>query len=163
MLRVSLRGGVNKYIGTGAKMLVIGAFEHSTGLEQALAVLEAGGIDRRRMMVVVMDGTLAVPNAPDRFSKGVEIGLAVATALSVVGTSVGFVLPLGPIFSGLLFALTGFIVSFGLYLLIKKPGSPPRTKAPEVTVVVECSADESALVINTMLQYGVLAVGSARR
>jgi len=145
-------------------MLVIGNFEHSIELEQVLAILENGGISRQRFLVISMDtdppSALQYLGSPlDRHSRGVEAGMAVATAASVVGTSCGFILAWGPIFCGLAAALIGFVVGFGLYRLLNKGTHPKPEKLPEVTVIIQCLEDQSALIIDTMWQYRALSVG----
>ena len=86
--------------------------------------------------------------------------MACATASSVVGTSVGFILKWGPIFWGLLFALIGFTIGFGIYLLVKK-GTYRNlpNKLPEITVIVQCEEEKSIIVIENMWKHRVLMVG----
>lgn len=146
-------------------MLIIGTFEHSLDLEQALAIMEHSGISRKYILVVPMEIDPKTPtqfysNEHERYSKGIEVGIACATASSVVGTSVGFILALGPVFWGLTAALIGFTIGFGIYLLVKK-GNPRHLpkKLPEITVIVQCSEDQSLLIKETMWRYRVLTVG----
>ncbi|MCX7749580.1 MAG: hypothetical protein N2645_22195 [Clostridia bacterium] len=146
-------------------MLIIGTFEHSIELEQALAELEHSGILRSHILVVPMD---IYPITSDRFmnksndfyNKGIEVGMACATACSVVGVSIGFILSLGPIFWGLATAFTAFMIGFGLYCLFNKNTHRhlPK-KLPEVTVVVQCQANQSIPVEEIMWKYRVLTVG----
>jgi hypothetical protein len=148
-------------------LLIIGTFEHSIELEQVLAVLEHSGIYRNHILVVPMD---TAPKSPiqfidkigDLYPKGIEIGIACATACSVVGTSVGFIFKWGPIFWGLIAALMGFTIGFGLYLLLNRGTYRhlPK-KLPEITVIVQCPENQSVLVMETMWEYRVLSVGQA--
>lgn len=146
-------------------MLIIGTFENSIELEQALAVLEHHGISEKQMLVVPMDTDPIVPNqyigrSRDVYYKSVEVGMAGATLASIFGASAGFALKWGPIFWGLIAAFTGFSTGFGIYFLINR-GKHRRLpqKLPEVTVIVQCSEDQSALVKETMWHYRVLTVG----
>lgn len=146
-------------------MLVLGTFEHSLELEQALGVIEQNGIPRRHILVVSMDIDRENPwktinKTRDMYNKAVEIGIAFATACSVIGTSIGFALTLGPVIWGLAAAIGGFILSFSLYVLIKK-GTPMKLpgKLAEVTVIVQCTEDQVSLVRDTMWKYRALTVG----
>ena len=148
-------------------MLVIGTFEHSIELEQVLAVLEHRGISRKHIMVVPMDtdpktSTLFTGKSQDFYYKGIEVGVACATASSVIGTSIGFILALGPVFWGLAAALMGFAIGFGIYAFARK-GNLRRLpkKLPEITVIVQCMEEQSLLVEETMWKYSVLTVGRA--
>lgn len=88
------------------------------------------------------------------------MGIACATASCVIGTSVGFILALGPVFWGLTAAFVGFVIGFGTYLLVRK-GSHRHLpkKLPEITVIVQCSEEQSIVVMETMWRYSVLTVG----
>ncbi|MDR3562096.1 MAG: hypothetical protein P4N59_11770 [Negativicutes bacterium] len=147
-------------------MLVIGTFEHSLELEQVLAILENDGIPRQCFLVIPMDtdppSALQYLRSPtDRYSRGVEAGMACATAGSVVGTCFGFILAWGPIFCGLAAALACFAVGFCLYRLINKGTRPKPEKLPEVTAIIQSHENQSTLIINTMWQYRALSVGRA--
>lgn len=146
-------------------MLVIGTFEHSIELEQVLAKLEQTGIPRNRIMVVPMDIFPQPPlhfmnRMPDLYTKGMEVGMACATASTIIGISVGFILEWGPIIWGPLAAVIGFAVAFGGYLLIHR-GSYRRLpgQLPEITAIVQCPEDKITVVMKTMWEYSALTVG----
>ena len=149
------------------KLLVFGNFEHSLELEQALAVLEQNGVSRRHIMVVQMETDPKSPlqyigKSRDRYYKGIEVGMACATASAVVGISIGFVLTWGPILWALICAFVGFTIGFGIYLLANKNNYRhlPK-KLPEVTVIVQCPEAQSERVMEIMWKYSVLTVGRA--
>lgn len=102
-----------------------------------------------------------ISKAKDLYYKGIEVGMACATAFSVIGTSAGFILVWGPIIWGLLAAFIGFIFGFGIYLLAKKftryRQLPKRL--PEVIVIVQCEQEQYKLVSETMWKYRALTVG----
>lgn len=104
--------------------------------------------------------TLFISKARDLYYKGIEVGMACGTAASVVGTSVGFILTLGPIFWGLAAGFIGFAIGFGLYIFTKKGSHRhlPKTLS-EITVIVQCTEEQSNLVTETMWKYRVLTVG----
>lgn len=148
-------------------MLIIGTFEHSIELEQALGELEHNGIPRSHILVVLMD---AHPNISGRFinksndfySKGIEVGLASGTALSVVGTSMGFILKWGPIIWGLISAGIGFFTGLSLYALANRNTHRhlPK-KINEVTVIVQCGESQSLEIMEIFRRYRVLTVGQS--
>lgn len=147
-------------------MLVIGTFEHSIELEQALAILEHSGISRDHILVAFMDSEPASPfylmrKQHDIRSKGFEAGISFATGSAVIGASVGFILTWGPIIWGLIAALIGFIVGFGLYFIIKKGDSRSRfpKKLPEVTIMIQCTGEQSNDIKEIMWNYRALTVG----
>ncbi len=146
-------------------MLIIGTFEHSIELEQALAVLEHNGIPRKQILLIPMETAPAASfryaeNPLDIYYKSFEFGVACATLASVFGASVGFILTWGPILWGLIASFSGFAAGFGIYFLInKRLHSPKKKKLPEVAVIVQCSESESAFVEETMWNYRVLTVG----
>lgn len=88
--------------------------------------------------------------------------MACATASSVIGISIGFVLRWGPILWALIFALIGFAIAFGIFMLTNKDNHRhlPK-KLPEITVIVQCLEDQSILVMETMWKYRVITVGRA--
>ncbi len=148
-------------------MLLAGAFEHSIDLELAFAALENRGIPRKQILVIPMDlkpgpSVFSTSKSGDLRTKAVETGIACATASSVVGTSVGFVLVPGPIFCGLIAAFAGFGIGYAIYMLTNRNTyrQLPR-KLPEIIVMVQCDENQSGWVKETLWQYGALTVGQA--
>lgn len=149
-------------------MLVIGTFEHSLELEQALACIENNNITQEKIMVVCMDlnpenSQLLIAKSRDFINKCIEIGMVCATAISVVGTSLGFILTWGPIFWGLAFAFIGFCLGFTAYFFIKKRNyrHVPK-KLPEIVVIVQCFEEQSVFVMQTMWKFKALTVGKVQ-
>jgi hypothetical protein len=147
-------------------MIVIGTFQHSIELEQALHQLEQLGISGHHLLVVAMDGDKRdlgadKPSADNLKSKGVEVGFAVATGLSVIGTSVGFTLPWGPVISGLVSAIAGFCLGFGIHSLMSVKGKPSLKIKPEVIVIAQCQSDQSESVQKSMWMNRAITVGIA--
>ncbi|HZG15299.1 MAG TPA: hypothetical protein VE710_09785 [Candidatus Bathyarchaeia archaeon] len=147
-------------------MLIIGTFQQSIELEQALSVIENSGVPRDHIMVIAMD---AKPDAPfqlmtkshDPYSKAVEVGFATATATTVIGTSFGFILAWGPILCGLIAAIIGFVLGFGVYSMVEKKRSSPKLsqKLPEITVIIQCAEEQSHHIREIMWSYRALTVG----
>jgi hypothetical protein len=146
-------------------LLIIGTFEHSIELEQALTLLEANGIARNKILAVPMDTDpqSSIPSmhkSPDLHTKGIEVGIACAAGSSVIGIGVGFILTWGPIFWGLIAAFIGFVIGYGVYHQISKTPHPSLPKKlPEVTIIVQCQKDQSGFVIETMWNHHSLTVG----
>lgn len=148
-------------------MIIIGTFQHSIELEQALAMLEKIGVSPNHLLVVCMDSDSKDFSSDKKqiaegsYSKGIETGIACATALSVIGTSMGFILPWGPIFCGLIASIIGFFLGFGIYVVIQKPITRRTKKKPEVTVIVQCNADQSDQIRKVMWTSHALSIGLA--
>lgn len=146
-------------------MIAVGMFRHSFELERALSGLERSGIPSHQILVVFMD---RAPQGPPRQKQpgelqtnSVEVGMACATGLSVIGASVGFILPWGPVLCGLASAFAGFGIGSGLYRFIRrKDGHPSPTGAlPELTVIVQCREDQYSRVQDIMWSHQALTVG----
>jgi len=94
----------------------------------------------------------------------IDLGMALATAFSVVGASIGFILAWGPIYWGLIAAGTGFILGVGIKLfylmVVRKEKRPLRGRHAEVILVVDCD-DESAELVEGVL-WDHLALGVAK-
>lgn len=147
-------------------MLVTGVFEHSIELEQVLAVVERSGIVRQHILVISMETSpmtaLYMENLPAHYSRGVETGMAFATAGAVVGTSVGFMFTWGPIFWGVTVSVICFFLGFGLHRLLQaKPGTRSGGRLPEVTVIIQCTEAQAADIVKLLWQYGSISVGCA--
>lgn len=132
-------------------MHVIASFEHSIYLELAITALEEAGIPKEHIYAVSLQGR---PNKPKMFdtihrSDGVSLfdaGTALATALTVIGSSYGFILKGGAILWGLIGAVMGFTI--GVLIDIahkkkKKANLPSRDKITEVIVLVACIKEET--------------------
>lgn len=146
-------------------MLIAGTFEHSLELEEALISLENMGILRQSIMVIPMDTESASDmesstKSRNPIHKAIEIGMAFATAFSVIGTGTGFRFKWGPIFGGWIFAIVAFMVSFSLCLFISKQntGKLPK-KLPEVTVLIQCHNNQTSMVTGIMWKSNAITVG----
>lgn len=150
-------------------MIIIGTFKHSIELEHALIQLESIGIPRERLLVVCMDKESKTFRSDQQkkensLTTGIEIGMACATAMSVIGTSLGFVWTWGPVIWGLMAALIGFCLGFGFHALFaknhKRNNRYNRHKA-EVTVIVQCPASHADEVQQVMWTNQAMTVGLA--
>jgi hypothetical protein len=131
-------------------MQVFSIFEHSPSIELAITKLEQEGVEKRNIFVVPIEESnesLKVFDSihdADGFSF-LDKSLALAVALGVVGTSLGFTLEWGPIIWGLIAAFVGFSIGFIWDMcLIKFTKSSKRTERkilPVVILIVECEKD----------------------
>jgi hypothetical protein len=155
-------------------MVVIGSFIQSTELELVLSVLEHHGVPADRIAVIPMHGFESVKASESAKTgtvneKAFEISIACATALGVVGTSMGFGLKLGPLMWGVIFAFGGMAAAFFISKAImgRKQRSIIGRKLkkrsnlqPEITVLVQCEKELAEWIGQTMLQYNALAIGA---
>ncbi|WP_051250389.1 hypothetical protein [Paenibacillus harenae] len=156
-------------------MLIVGVFAHCTELELALSLLEHNGIKQSWIMVVPMDRS---QDAKSTFSPRIasdaemafEIGMAGGTAFSVVGVSLGFSLYLGPLLWGVIFAVIGFLLAFGITLLVKRKKSArfgskyvrnknKKANQPEITVLIQCEKERAGKVSQILWEHEAIAVG----
>ncbi|MDQ0902666.1 hypothetical protein [Paenibacillus sp. V4I7] len=133
-------------------MHVIASFEHSIYLELAITALEEAGIPKEHIYAVSLQGR---PNKPKMFdtihrSDGVSLfdaGTALATALTVIGSSYGFILKGGAILWGFIGAVVGFTIGVLIDIAHKKRKKanllPSRDKMTEVIVLVACEKEET--------------------
>ncbi|MBO9599079.1 MAG: hypothetical protein J7559_14830 [Cohnella sp.] len=148
-------------------MLVIGTFPNDTRVLQAVLTLEKSGVGKDRLLVVPMDHSPDSANAhreirnPISGHKSVEFGFAGATALSVIGISRGFILEWGPIVWGLISAACGFVLGFGIHKWweSRRLSVVRRKKSSNLTVLVECEADERTLIVDVLWNHDAVAVG----
>ncbi|MDQ0902562.1 hypothetical protein [Paenibacillus sp. V4I7] len=150
---------------------IVGTFEHSTELEQALSIIEHSGIHSSRIIPILMDidadkSLSIVDQRFDKTAKAVEIGLASATACGVFGISVGFILAWGPIIWGIISGIGGFLLGFSIGLVLKNKHrfyNKPNI-LPEVTVLVQYElAEDEALIKQTFWKYKALTVGKIEK
>ncbi|KOP71703.1 hypothetical protein ACFFHH_14625 [Cytobacillus solani] len=148
-------------------MIIIGMFEQSIELEQALTVLENSSISRDQILVVFMDDKPSPIQISGRtqniHSNAFEIGMASATGCAVIGASVGFTLYLGPIICGLLGALIGFTIGYALYYFPNKSKAQSKKtkKIPEVAVIIQCAKSQLSFIEDILWKYQAITVGKS--
>lgn len=148
-------------------MIIIGTFEQSIELEQALTALESSSISKEQILVIFMDDKPSPIQIPGRtqnlHSNAFEIGMASATGCAVIGASVGFTLYLGPIICGLIGAGIGFAIGYILYLFPNKnkPYLKKMKKQPEVAVIIQCAKSQFPFIEDTLWKYQAITVGKS--
>jgi len=91
----------------------------------AISTLEKKGVKKEAIYAVPLDNRMEERKLFDGIhtSDGtslIDIGVALATAFSVIGTSIGFELNWGPIYWGLITSLIGFVIGVAIRLFMEK-------------------------------------------
>jgi hypothetical protein len=153
----------------GESMHVISSFDHSIYLELAITALIEEGIPKEDIFAVPLDKKKEKPKMFDTIhsSDGVSLfdtGIALGTALAVIGSSYGFILNGGPILWGVIGAVTGFFIGFVIDVLYRgpKPNNAKKGINTEVFVIVNCNKQQVSMVetiLWTHSAFGVAKVG----
>lgn len=150
-------------------MQVFSTFEQSSYLELAISLLEQKGIKQEDIFAVPLHNRQEERKIFDTLHRSdgislIDIGMALATAFSVVGASIGFILAWGPIYWGLIGAFVGFLLGLGIKLfiikIVKKKQRLLRGKHAEVILIVECEDKKVELVEEILWKN--LAIGVAK-
>ncbi|MEW9053102.1 MAG: hypothetical protein AB2392_18225 [Neobacillus sp.] len=150
-------------------MQVFSTFEHSSYLELAITALENVGVEKESILAVPLINRVEERRLFDTLHRadGISLfdkGAAIGTALSVVGASVGFVLEWGPVYWGIIGAVSGFILGFIIdYIIFKVVHKRKRAligKHSEIVLVVECSMELVDKVEEVLWEH--LAIGVAK-
>ncbi|MFC3882107.1 hypothetical protein ACFOU2_00645 [Bacillus songklensis] len=150
-------------------MQVFSTFDESTYLELAISSLEQKGIKKEDIFAVPLHNRQEERKIFDTLHRSdgislIDIAMALATAFSVIGASVGFILAWGPIYWGLIGAFIGFILGLGIKLfmvkVVRKQRTPLRGKSAEVILIVDCDDTKAELVEGILWEH--LAMGVAK-
>jgi hypothetical protein len=152
-------------------MYVIATFEHSFQLEVALYKLETNGIDRDHIFIVSLAPKLGQKQLFETIHRSDGISIItvpsiMSTALSVLGTIYGFLLPWGPIIWGIMGIVVGWTVGLAVNILVyKKRMRRKKLKgaASEVVVMIECKDDQQAFVTNALYDHDAIGIGKVQR
>ncbi|WP_174612830.1 hypothetical protein [Virgibacillus ihumii] len=152
-------------------MQVFSTFNHSIYLEMAISTLEKRGITRESIYAIPLDNRAEDRKMFDSIhtSDGtslIDIGAALATGFSVVGTSIGFELAWGPIWWGLIFGAIGFALGFAIRLftekIIKKRKRLLKGKNSEMILIIDCGEEQGQLVEEILWEHLALGVGMVK-
>lgn len=142
-------------------------FENNAFLELAISTLEKKGINRENIFVVPLDNRKESRKLFDTLHRSdgtslIDIGLAIATAFSVIGASIGFELAWGPIYWGLIGAFVGFVVGVVIRLfteiILKKKKRRLQGKHSEIILIVDCKDGLAEFVENVLWNHYALGV-----
>ncbi|MDR6121337.1 hypothetical protein QFZ87_000934 [Bacillus sp. SLBN-46] len=150
-------------------MQVFSTFETTGYLELAISTLEKKGIKRESIYVVPLDNRTEDRRLFDSIHRSdgttlIDIGMALATAFSVIGASIGFKLSWGPIYWGLIGAVVGFVVGLAIRLFIemvlKKRKRVLKGKHSEIIVIIDCEESQSETIESIL--WNNFAIGVAQ-
>nr|WP_203226050.1 hypothetical protein [Bacillus kwashiorkori] len=150
-------------------MRVFSSFETTSYLEMAMSTLEKKGIRKENIFVVPLDKRKEDRKVFDTLHRSdgttlIDIGMALATAFSVIGASIGFKLAWGPIYWGLIGAIAGFVLGFAIRLfmelVLKKKKRRLKGKHSEIILIIDCEESQAELVENILWNH--FAIGVAR-
>jgi hypothetical protein len=147
-------------------------FDSSIYLELAISKLEEQGIEKENIFAVPLDSRKKSVQLLEKIHRAdstslIDIGMVLAVAFSVVGTSIGFQLAWGPIIWGLLSALLGFLVGIGIRLLIEMvhmKRKTPQKRNLEIILIIDCTAYQADKVESILWEHfanGVAKVGDS--
>ncbi|WP_166239040.1 hypothetical protein [Paenibacillus turpanensis] len=152
-------------------MQVFSTFEYSPYLELAISLLEEKGIQKEKIFAVPLDNRLEQRRLFDSLHRSdgvslIDIAMALASAFSVIGASVGFILAWGPIYWGLIGAFIGFLLGFVIkyiYLkVVKRNQRLLRGKHSELILIVECEESLAEMVESLLWDHQALGVAKIK-
>ncbi|MBU8756811.1 hypothetical protein KM927_25370 [Priestia megaterium] len=152
-------------------MQIFSTFEYSSYIELAVSELERKGIKKEDIFIVLLNNRTEARRILDSLHRAdgvslIDLGMALATAFSVIGASIGFKLSWGPIYWGIISAFIGFILGLGIKLfmfkVIKKKQRLLRGKHSEVILIVDCNAMDAEVVEQTLWKNLALGVSKIR-
>ncbi|WP_245830931.1 hypothetical protein [Sediminibacillus massiliensis] len=144
-------------------------FENHSYLEIAISTLEKIGIERNDIYAVPLDNRSENVRLFDTLHRSdglslIDIAMPLATAFSVITASVGFELKWGPIYWGLIGAITGFIIGFLIrltaVLITRKKRVKSKGKHADVILIITCNEHNSDQVEKILWDH--LAMGVAK-
>jgi hypothetical protein len=152
-------------------MQLFATFESHNYLEVAIAALEKLGIKKESIFVVPLDNRNESRKLFDTLHRAdgitlIDIGMALGTAFSVIGASIGFKLSWGPIFWGLMGAACGFVLGVVIRLWIevvyKKRRRVLKGKHSEIIVIVDCDEEKAERVEEILWDHFALGVAKMK-
>ncbi|MEH7235661.1 hypothetical protein [Bacillus sp. JJ1562] len=150
-------------------MQLFATFDSNDYLEIAIAAMEKMGIKSENIFAVPLDNRTDDIRLFDTLHRAdgttlIDLGVALATAFSVIGAGLGFILAWGPIYWGLIGAVIGFIVGFAIRLFIelvyKKKKRSQKGKNAEIILIIDCEESQAAHVESILWDH--LALGVAK-
>lgn len=142
-------------------------FECNQYVEMAISTLEKNGILKENIFAVPLDNRIENRKVFDTIHRSdgitfIDIGIAMATAFSVIGASIGFKLTWGPIYWGLISAFIGFVLGFAIRLFIelilKRRKRVRKGKHSEIILIIDCEEAKAELVENILWEHFALGV-----
>lgn len=152
-------------------MQVFATFDSNNYLEIAIAAMEKMGINSEDIFAIPLDNRSEDVKLFDTLHRSdgttlIDIGVALATAFSVIGASLGFKLSWGPIYWGLIGAAIGFIIGFAIRLYIelgyKKKKRLQKGKFAEIILIIDCVESQAVEVESILWDHFALGVAKIK-
>jgi hypothetical protein len=152
-------------------MQLFSTFESNAFLEMAIVTLEKKGIKKENIFAVPLDNRTEDRKVFDSIHRSdgtsvIDIGVALATAFSVVGASIGFKLSWGPIYWGLISAFIGLVIGVAIRLftetVLKKKKRLLKGKQSEIILIIDCEELQAELVENILWNHFALGVAKVK-
>ncbi|MCM3255911.1 MULTISPECIES: hypothetical protein [Priestia] len=152
-------------------MQIFSTFEYSSYVELAISELEGIGIGKEDIFIVSLNNRTENRRIFDSLHRAdgvslIDLGMALATAFSVIGASIGFKLSWGPIYWGMISAFIGFLLGLGIKLfmfkVIRKNQRLLRGKHSEVILIVDCHTVDAKVVEQTLWKNLALGVSKVK-
>lgn len=137
----------------------------------AISKLEEVGIEKEQIYAIALDNRTEERKLFDSIHRSdgtslIDIGMALATAFSVIGISIGFKLAWGPIWWGIIGAFIGLVIGVSIRLFIelvlKKRKRVLKGKYAEVILIVECKVTQGALVEDILWEHFAIGVAKVK-
>ncbi|MDQ6595049.1 hypothetical protein E2K98_04310 [Bacillus salipaludis] len=152
-------------------MQLFSTFETTHYLEMAISKLEKRGMKKENIYAVPLDNRSEERKVFDSLHRSdgtslIDIGMALGTAFSVIGASIGFKLSWGPIYWGLISAMIGFALGFAIRLftelVVKKRKRLLRGKHSEIILIINCEESQAELIENILWNHFALGVAKVK-
>jgi hypothetical protein len=153
------------------QLQLFSTFESNGFLEMAVSTLEKRGIPKESIFAVPLDNRKEDRKIFDTLHRSdgttlIDIGIGLATVLSVIGASIGFKLAWGPIYWGLIGAFVGFVLGFAIRLVmelvVKKNKRVLKGKHSEVILIVDCEESQAELIEDILWSHFALGVAKVK-
>lgn len=152
-------------------MQLFSTFEQHLTLEMAIVTLEKKGVLKENIYAIPLDNREEEPRLFDTLHNSdgtslIDIAMALGTAFSVIGASIGFKLAWGPITWGLIAALIGFLIGFAIRLyiekVVKKRNRRLKGKHSEVILIIDCKEEQADLVETILWEHFAMGVAKVK-
>lgn len=146
-------------------------FESNTFLEMAISALEKKGVKKEDIFAVPLDNRTEEVKVFDTTHRSdgtslIDIGMALATAFSVIGASIGFKLAWGPIYWGLISAFIGFVLGYAIRLInelvFKKKKRVLKGNHSEVILIIDCEETQAELIEKILWNHFAIGVAKVK-
>lgn len=148
-------------------MQLFSTYENHIYLEIAILNLEKVGIKKENIYAVPLDNREESRKIFDTLHRSdgislIDIAMPLATAFAVITASIGFELKWGPIYWGLIGAVSGFIIGLlirlFMVLLSNKKQHRLKGKQSEVLLIVECDETKGEVVEKILWEHFALGL-----